>query len=272
MKHRSIFALLVCLLVGAVAAAPAPAAKPDKGDKQPVYLALGDSWAFGIGATVPAESGYVAQLADLLREDYKCVPANCSDLQLLNLAVPGATTPTMISGQLPDALEILAARNGDRYPRNDVEVITISIGGNDVVNPILAACLSSSIETCFQTIASELAALRTDLTTALSALREAAGEDTRIVIGTYDNSMPSCALGQNPLVAALAGAVLEGGPGIAQGMNDVIRDVADDYGVEVAEVFGDLAPGDWVGGSDCLHPNSAGYEKVAVAFAEVLAG
>src|SRR5687768_10163665 len=103
MKHRSIFALLVCLLVGAVAAAPAPAAKPDKSDKQPVYLAIGDSWAFGIGATVPAESGYVAQLADLLREDYKCVPAKCSDLQLLNLAVPGATTSTMISGQLPDA-------------------------------------------------------------------------------------------------------------------------------------------------------------------------
>ena len=44
-----------------------------------------------------------------------------------------------------------------------------------------------------------------------------------------------------------------------------------DYGVEVAEVFGDLGPQDWVGGNDCLHPDDSGYEKVAAAFVEVLA-
>jgi lysophospholipase L1-like esterase len=31
-------------------------------------------------------------------------------------------------------------------------------------------------------------------------------------------------------------------------------------------------PGPWVGGTDCLHPNDAGHQKIAEAFAAVLAG
>jgi hypothetical protein len=41
-------------------------------------------------------------------------------------------------------------------------------------------------------------------------------------------------------------------------------------GARVAEVFGDLAPEDWVGGSDCLHPDDSGYDKVTSAFLEAL--
>jgi lysophospholipase L1-like esterase len=33
-----------------------------------------------------------------------------------------------------------------------------------------------------------------------------------------------------------------------------------------------LGPGDLVGGTDCLHPNDAGHQKIAEAFAAVLAG
>jgi len=272
MKNRSILALLACVLLSAVAAAPATAAKPDKTDKQPLYLALGDSWAWGYGATNVGQPGYVEQLAPQLREDLKCVPAKCADLQLLNISVPGATTPSLIAGQLPQALQILAERNGDRYPRNDVEVITITVGGNDVNAPIQGACLGGLSANCFSTIQSELGAYRTDLANLLSQLREAAGPDTRIVINTYDNPFPSCTLGQLGGVIQLANLVLEGGPGVPEGLNDVIRDVAANYGVEVAEVFGDLGPGDWLGGNDCLHPNSTGYTKVAAAFDEVLAG
>ena len=69
----------------------------------------------------------------------------------------------------------------------------------------------------------------------------------------------------------LAALVLEGRPALVpEGLHDIMRDVAADYGVEVAEVFGDLGPQDWVGGNDCLHPDDSGYEKVAAAFAEVL--
>jgi hypothetical protein len=69
----------------------------------------------------------------------------------------------------------------------------------------------------------------------------------------------------------LAALVLEGGGPVPQGLHDIIRDVGADYGVEVAEVFGDLSPQDWVGGSDCLHPDDSGYVKVADAFLEVMA-
>jgi hypothetical protein len=46
--------------------------------------------------------------------------------------------------------------------------------------------------------------------------------------------------------------------------------VASLHGVQVAEVHGDLAPQDWVGGNDCLHPDDSGYDKVTDAFLEAL--
>ena len=121
------------------------------------------------------------------------------------------------------------------------------------------------------TISSEFAAYTSDLDSALSALREAAGPDARIVINTYDNGIAQCVLGGVPGAVQLANIVLEGlPPFVPLGLHDIMRDVGADYDVEVAEVFGDLAPSDWVGGSDCLHPNDTGYDKVTDAFLEVL--
>ncbi len=78
-------------------------------------------------------------------------------------------------------------------------------------------------------------------------------------------------LGGVPGAVQLANIVLEGlPPFVPLGLHDIMRDVGADYDVEVAEVFGDLAPSDWVGGNDCLHPNDTGYDKVTDAFAEVL--
>lgn len=231
----------------------------------------------GYGAEVPSEGGYVARLHEVLQDRYDCLPSarshpdhGCKQLQLVNLAVGGATTPSLIAGQLPAATSLLEARNHDHNPRNDVEVITLHIGGNDVVGPIVAACIGGPTPSCFETIAAELAAYRDDLDAALSRLRAAAGDRTRIVIGTYDNPVPTCDLAAVPGAVELSALVLEGGPGVPQGLDDIMRDVGADYGVEVAHVYGDLAPQDWLGGSDCLHPDDSGYAKVAAAFAEVL--
>lgn len=76
----------------------------------------------------------------------------------------------------------------------------------------------------------------------------------------------------------LADLVLEGGSFVLrgeslvvpQGLHGIMRDVGEDYGVEVAEVYGDLSAGDWVGGQDCLHPVDSGYDKVTAAFVEAL--
>lgn len=266
--------LAATLLIALAAAAPAMAAKP-------VHLALGDSWAFGFGATVPSEGGYVPLLNQALQSEFDCSPSDnakldqsCSQLELNNIAVPGATTPTLIANQLPAAVQLLEERNTNSNPRDDVEVVTVSIGGNDVTNPIIAACLGGITASCIGVIESEFAAYRSDLDQALSALRAAAGPDTRIVLGTYDNGIGQCFLTQiNPAAPLLADIVLENQPAVipsGQGLHDIMRDVAADYDVEIAEVFGDLAPADWVGGNDCLHPDDSGYVKVAAAFAEVL--
>jgi hypothetical protein len=111
------------LAVGLVGAQSAWAAKPDTVPGLPVQLALGDSWAAGFGATPPETEGYVPQLHEVLKRDYNCSPAaspnakgGCKHLQLVSVAVPGATTPTLIANQLPQASEILRARNLDSNP------------------------------------------------------------------------------------------------------------------------------------------------------------
>jgi hypothetical protein len=150
----------------------------------------------------------------------------------------------------------------------------VHIGGNDVVGPIIAACIEAPTSpSCIQTVQSELATYRTDLNAALSALRAAAGPDARIVIGTYDNPIAQCFLGAIPGATPLGDVVLEGAPPIIPaGLHDIMREVAAGYGVEVADVYGDLVPQDWFGGNDCLHPVDSGYAKVADAFEQVLIG
>ncbi len=69
----------------------------------------------------------------------------------------------------------------------------------------------------------------------------------------------------------LADVVLEGGP-VLEGLNDRIRRIAAANGVLVADTYGLLGPGELVGGTDCLHPNDAGHQKIAEAFAAALAG
>lgn len=272
--HRRIRAALVTALTVAACAALAPAAMA----ASPLQLSIGDSWGYGYGASNPAQTGYVPLLYQQLKAGFDCSPSpnpkdkGCKKLELSNISVPGATTPTMIAGQLPAATAVLQQRNGNNNPRDNVEVVTVSIGGNDVVNPILGACLGGLTPACAGVIASEFAAYQSDLNQALGALRTAAGPDARIVIGTYDDGISQCYLGGIPGAPQLATLVLEGLPmtPFPGGIHDIMRAVGAAHGVEVAEVYGDLSPGDWVGGSDCLHPNDSGYAKVADAFADVL--
>jgi len=276
----------ITVLLGSVSAASAAAQESELVADAPVQLALGDSWAAGARATDPSE-GYVPQLNEALKEQYNCsgagaaqARAGCKHLQLVNLAVGGATTPTLIANQLPFAEELLESRNDDGKPRNDVEVTTVHIGGNDVTNPIINACLINRTLNCQGTIETELAAYRSDLDQALSRLRAAAGEEARIVIGTYDNPIATCFLAQlfPGEAVPLADVILEGGSlalsdeslAVEQGLHDIMREVGGDNGVEVAEVYGDLGPQDWFGGTDCLHPDDSGYDKVTDAFLEVL--
>ena len=70
--------------------------------------------------------------------------------------------------------------------------------------------------------------------------------------------------------APLGNLVLEGGPGLPAGLNDLIRSIAAGANASVAETFGLLGPGDLVGGADCLPANDSGYKIIADSFAEAL--
>jgi lysophospholipase L1-like esterase len=227
----------------------------------------------------------VPQLHASLQTGLDCLPAKsenaadgCKHLQLVNLGrpgtatLPGVTAPAVAAEQLPVALPMLEARNHDANPRNDVEVVTLHVGGNDVSRPIQEACLAGFGPECVGTILTEMATYEADLRVVVSQLRAAAGEDTPIVLGTYDNPVPFCALAPIPGAIELGAIVLEGfDPLGIDGVHDILRDVAADYDAEVAEVFGQItSPGDWVGGEDCLHPTGSGHDIVTGAFEDAL--
>jgi lysophospholipase L1-like esterase len=302
-------ALVVSGVIGGGIAAAVPGNSPDLVPGLPVYLALGDSIANGqqsadvvpgdYWATVDAwqASGYVAQFSEDLESILNCLPgkgkrtrSGCRQLQLINLArsavpaaveppgLPGLTTQLLIDEQLPAATALLEQRNGDKNRRNDVEVVTVTVGGNDAFGPITTACLGPDPSGCLAAIQSVFTSFGQNYTYILGELRAAAGSKTRIVTMTYYNPVPYCALGQaNPAAGPFVDWVLEGGtlPGVGMlpvGFNDLIEMISAHYGATPTETFGILGEGDFVGGADCLHPNLSGHTKIAAAFHGAFAG
>jgi hypothetical protein len=118
-----------------------------------------------------------------------------------------------------------------------------------------------------------MATFESDLDHVVSELRVAAGDETPIVLGTYDNPVRTCwlypAFGEEAVV--LGAMMLEGLPdGSLDGIHDVVRRVASRYDADVAETFGALSPVDFVGGDDCLHVTDSGHAKISAAFSDVI--
>jgi lysophospholipase L1-like esterase len=272
MRRRLLLAMAVAMLAGVLGAAPAAAGRFPTAPRGPEYLALGDSVAFGIGASDRETTAYVPILAGELRQHRRCWPSvrsSCRRLTLNNLARSGATTSSLIADpeQLTAAVRELRSRNRDFDPRNDVRVVTIDIGGNDAF-AVVPDCLDPATARCQESVRTKLATFEANFTLILRKLRRAAGPFTRIVAMTYYNPLPACFLAA---LTPLGDAVLEGGTPLAdQGLNDLIRSISARYRVRVAETYGKLAPSDLVGGLDCLHPNDAGHQIIADAFATAL--
>ncbi len=85
-----------------------------------IYVALGDSAAQGLGATVITE-GYVPRVAQALST------GSGREVALLNLSLSGGTVQSMLGTQLP---QLAGLRIGGEPVRPDV--VTIDIGSNDV--------------------------------------------------------------------------------------------------------------------------------------------
>jgi acyl-CoA thioesterase-1 len=179
---RSLPFVLALLLLGAAWAGDATA-----GQSSPLYLALGDSLAAGVGASEPAETGYVGLVYDALLTD----PAFYNDLTLMNLGDPGETTTSMLAGgQMNAALEQIEGRRDDGIAGNEVAVITLDIGANDFIPLVLgdSPCLPNPLaEACTQAATSALTTFRSNFGDITRRLRAAAGPEVEIVVlGLYN--------------------------------------------------------------------------------------
>src|ERR1700760_67753 len=195
MHHR--FRSLALGLLGLLVLAPAAAAAPHhKAASKPqtvkgLLLSLGDSYSVGWqelsgGTQGSTHNGPADQLVPL-------AAARGWHLKLVNLGCGGATTTSMLTaspvGCAPQALAPGAANYPNKsqtqaavdfiksHP-NQVKVVTISIGGNDVdgcpVKPDPTGCVKANMPKA-----------TTNLTKIVKQLRAAGGKQMRIIGSTY---------------------------------------------------------------------------------------
>ena len=91
--------------------------------KTTIYIALGDSIPAGYGLENPDKDGYVGLFAEQLKED-------CIEVTAINMAVSGLTTT-----QLLESLENL--ESDDKHNFAHADYITVSIGGNNILGPMI---------------------------------------------------------------------------------------------------------------------------------------
>jgi len=250
---------LAAFLSLALAIALAPPAPSVHAQDAPAYVALGDSLAFGVGASNPSTTGYVALAHNALSNSERFSPTG---LELRNLGVAGARSADLLTpgGQLDSALDEIRARQEDASPiANEVEVISVDVGGNDLLGLVApgSPCLeSASVEPCRAAFGEVLSSIDRNLTEIVTRLREAAPEAVIVVVDLYN---PYSGTGD------LREPIAEVGVGQANGVIGAVS--ADpELLITTASIF-QLFTGrgtQWVA-PDGIHPNDNGHRVIAEA-------
>lgn len=228
----------------------------------PAYLALGDSLAFGVGATNPAAEGYVGLTHFELEQSPRYAD---SGIELVNLSEPGATSSDLLEpdGQLDRALEEIT-RRAQENPDAEVEIISLDVGGNDLLalaeedSPCLR---DTSGEACLSALGEMLNRLQENVSFTLESLREAAPDARIFLIDLYN---PYSGTGDvQEIVANVA----------VQQVNGVLSAAAADPALDVEfvsiyELFVGRGP-QWIA-SDGIHPNDAGHRAISLALLAAL--
>ncbi|HEY1445218.1 MAG TPA: SGNH/GDSL hydrolase family protein [Acidimicrobiales bacterium] len=144
------------------------------------YVSLGDSYSVGYqpgkGAT-PGYATYVAKHTGLTLANFGCAGATTTSL-LATVGCPAVLPHTAGGMTYPTTTQIAAATAFIAVHKGHVGLITVSIGGNDVVpcakaaNPII--CVGTAVST-----------IKTNVTSIASQLRAAAGPKVPIIGSTY---------------------------------------------------------------------------------------
>jgi lysophospholipase L1-like esterase len=248
MRRFCIFIALGCLL-------PASACS---GSEKLTYLAMGDSFATGLGASKPNLS-YVPLFYSFLRDKNK------QDMTLVSEAIVGETTTSAIAtGQLGKTLAELRFRNQDTDPTNDVTVITLDLGINDIDGLVLAnqPCappIAPSNPGCVAAANATVTAAEQNLTAILHAVRVAAGPDVNMFVLNCFNSYSGTGLPIEATQDMLVTLINQKIAAVAA-LPDVDATVVDAY--DAFKGKGDQLTA--VGGpSSDFHPNDAGYRLLA---------
>lgn len=232
-----------------------------------LYLALGDSLSEGIAASDRKRTAWVPLVAKELGDRY----------ELLNLGVAGHDSQELIEeGPLDTALAEIATRAGDGVEGNEVAVITLEIGGNDLLDlyfklvlPGLCPTVQEGMERriCVRELRSAIDGFVPNLRKTLDAL-QAAAPTTPIFLMTLYNPFSGGSYNLEQIgILALEGMEWTVFP---EGLNDEIRkQAAGREGVHLVEWYEPFLgkQGEYIS-LDFIHPNDAGY---AVLADEVLA-
>ena len=252
--------ILAGLPNGAAAASPATR----------VYIALGDSLAYGIGASDRTRTAYVPLLFQYFQQ-----PRAENVRVLRNLSRPGETSDSFIAGgQLALAIAAIAD------PTTDTRVVTLDIGGNDLLFLLSGPPCEGDPGgvLCQALVAEQLRKFAINYAVILEALSTALesdpGNETLLAM-TYYNPYGGTGHPYEPFAdGVLLGSDLvidcSAPPGDPRaGLNDLIACIGAASGAVVADVypaFGDralelthIARGD-------VHPNDAGHAVIAQTF------
>jgi lysophospholipase L1-like esterase len=144
------------------------------------YVSLGDSYSVGyqpgLGAT-PGYASYVAKHTHLTLANFGCAGATTTSL-LHTVGCPALLANTAGGMSYPTTTQIAAAVAFITQHKGHIGLITVTIGGNDVVpcaessNPI--TCVGTAVTT-----------IKTNVTFTASVLRAAAGPRVPIIGSTY---------------------------------------------------------------------------------------
>lgn len=259
--RRLLLPLLACaLLVGlapAALAAPGPAA-PAAAQRGTDYVALGDSYAAGVGARPDGDSGDCRRSAQSYPARWA---AENGPASFVSVACSGATAGEVVARQV-------------RTVSRDTDLVTITVGGNDIgFGPVLATCSTArDDETCLRAIRGGERVARLfapgGLISVIVGVRLQAPEAKIVVLGYPRLFEP----GADCDVAGVPNAARrEALNRAADTLNTALADAAQRFRgqfVDVVPAFaghGVCSADPWINGPadpptpDTYHPNAAGY-------------
>jgi lysophospholipase L1-like esterase len=265
--HRA----LVVLASVALSASLAGPVAASTGNPATLYIALGDSLAWGDGASVPTHTAYVPRLAG-----YFHGASHGGADRLVNLAIRGETTASLIQNQLSTAVALI------NDPATDTRAITISIGGNDLLNlvndPSDPCIVDMSSATCAGLIGAAMGGVQANLATILGTLQAALATDPgpeKIFVLLLYNPFD---IPGNPLAAA-GDLLIRGADGAFNcaalanpaniGLDDIVGCTGAAFGAIPVDSYplfqGRILELTHMGEGFNVHPNDDGYAVIAAA-------